>query len=617
MKRSLVFLLFLFCCFQGTFSWQASQIDSLKALIAQTENDSLKMEYYNELRKRTVRTDISEAMTYNDQYLQLAKELELKFKEALGHAYKGNLHVRLAEYPEAIEELIFAIKYFEATNDSIRMASTYNSIGAAYEHMGNDSLTLIFFQKTFDIASALNDSRRMVLSLNNMSNVAVRAENFEKSEGLLAEAIRLSEGQADLKDYYVISLLNSANTKLELGKFAEGDEMYQQLLKHPNAQSNYLRSLSLKGAGNAKLRQKAYTIALSYLSEAYEMVNTFNFISLKADVLENLSEAYEGVGNTKLALAHFKSFYAFQDSVLTKERREELNDAIQRFEAEKKDKEIQAKQVEIKTQEVKLRNMGLLLLAAAAVLAIGLLLFYIRNRDHAHESMLFMEKSKLQELEIEALHKEKQLISMQSILAGQEEERHRIARDLHDNIGSMMAAIKVKVMTIQDNIKALENMKIGEQLDDMVGQVSEEVRRISHNMTPLSFGLSGLSGALEDLAQQLKREHIVVDLSLSEIDELENKEQAIMVYRICQELVNNIIKHSEATWVGFAAKLADGVLSIKMEDNGVGLTNEAWKEGKNLGLRSIRSRVDYLGGDLELNNTKGTRFLISIPLIVK
>lgn len=594
----------LFCL----FSLQAQNdhaIDSIKSLIAESELDSLKMEWYNDIRILAVRKDFSEAMIYAERFLALAEHLQMPTKVALGRAYIGNLNIRLEKYEKAVEDLLVAIRYFESIQDSSRMGSIYNSIGAAYQNMGNDSLPLTYFNKSYTIFSSLNDDKRTAIALNSISQIHTMRGELEQSHQLLAKAVQLLEGKTDLQDYFVLISLNLANTKVDLDKFEEAEAIYQSMMQHPAAQDNYQQAVILQGLAKSKLRHEQYSASLPLLRQVYQLIETHQFFSLKADLLQYFSEAHIGLGNADSALTYFGQFYHYQDSVSNSEKSKHLYNAIQQYETEKKDQEIQ-------TQRLQLKNLWLLLLTVASVLGIGILGFYLRSKQQSYKADILEEKSKRLEIEVASLHREKQFVSLQSILEGQEEERSRIARDLHDNIGSMMAAIKIKILTIQENLSAVEN--ISEQLDGMVGHVSDEIRRISHNMTPLAFGLSGLEGAVMDLCQVLRSAQIQVNHDIQDLHLISSKEKTIMIYRIFQELIQNIVKHAQATEVQLKTKVVDDMLDIELQDNGVGIKIEAWDTGTSMGLRNVKSRIHYLEGLVNLDTSNGSHFHILIPI---
>lgn len=309
-------------------------------------------------------------------------------------------------------------------------------------------------------------------------------------------------------------------------------------------------------------------------------------------------QIHERTGDYEEALSYYKTYHMVSDS-LNEVRRDSAYQVIEsKYQVAKKEDALQA-------QQLKNRNLWMISLAVGALLSIGILIFYFRGENANYKATMLKEKSRSQELEIVGLRREHQFIALQSIVEGQEEERRRIAQDLHDNISSMMAAIRLKMLSIQAN---------HEQLDQMLGQVSDEVRRISHNMTPLAFGLAGLRGALEDLFQLLRSKGVKVHAETQALEQIQNKERAIMLYRIFQEMANNILKHAQATEIRIITVQQENDLFIQVADDGVGMSAEVWQNSPNLGLKSIKSRVKYLNGTIKMDNSTGTCFLLNLPI---
>lgn len=298
-------------------------------------------------------------------------------------------------------------------------------------------------------------------------------------------------------------------------------------------------------------------------------------------------------------------------------------DAIDSFENARIDsnfKEIESKyllsekQATIGTQKLKIRNYSLGFVIALGLLTLGAVLFLGYRRKETLEKKIIKEKTEKQKIEIENLLKENKIISMQSMIEGQEEERKRIARDLHDNIGTLMSSIKMKVLAIQREVKSLEKMNIANELDGMIDNASQQVRRISYSMTPVALDISGLSHAINDLGTQLTQNNIELHANIKVLDQIEDKKLTINIYRILQEIIQNIIKHSQASEVSLDMAIIEETLVMRIRDNGVGLDEEKWDAAKSIGANNIKSRVNYLNGELKLITDIGTHFKISIPL---
>jgi len=206
------------------------------------------------------------------------------------------------------------------------------------------------------------------------------------------------------------------------------------------------------------------------------------------------------------------------------------------------------------------------------------------------------------------------LIAMRSILSGQEEERKRIAQDLHDNIGTLMTTIKMKYIAIQRQVKGTSDNDDAAIVDDMLDQAASEIRRISYNMTPVAMDLTGLQGAVEDLESQLNLANIKSVFSIKDLDQIQDREKQVIVFRILQELVSNACRHSRASEAKVSTSILNDVLYLSVSDNGQGMSLSEWERGEGMGVRNIQSRVQYLDGTVSMSSANGTHFEIEIPV---
>jgi len=198
------------------------------------------------------------------------------------------------------------------------------------------------------------------------------------------------------------------------------------------------------------------------------------------------------------------------------------------------------------------------------------------------------------------------------LLQSQEEERKRIASELHDSLGQDLLVIK--------NL-ALLNKKRDEQFDEISKTADfaiDEVRRISYNLHPYQLDRLGLSKAINSMFTNIESvSKIKFDINIGNVDNLFEKEKEINIYRIIQECVTNIIKHSDANNARVFVEKVDDVLFIEIADNGKGFNFESTKsESKGFGLKNLENRVSFLGGNLEFksDNELKTQIKVKIPL---
>jgi signal transduction histidine kinase len=223
------------------------------------------------------------------------------------------------------------------------------------------------------------------------------------------------------------------------------------------------------------------------------------------------------------------------------------------------------------------------------------------------------------EQKIQKLEDEKKLMAAQSILVGQEKERERIARELHDGIGVLLSTASIHFSSVESKTDK-ETSEMIKKANKLLKDASKEVRQISHNMMPGVLSKFGLQEAIEDLFEDVEEAgDMQTDLDIALGDERLAENTEIMIYRIVQEMLNNTLKHAQASAVSMSLTKQNDKLIIEYKDNGVGFDETKLPKNKNLGLLGIRTRAEYLGGSVEMKSEpgKGVYYRITIPLDTK
>lgn len=230
-----------------------------------------------------------------------------------------------------------------------------------------------------------------------------------------------------------------------------------------------------------------------------------------------------------------------------------------------------------------------------------------------YQKRMIKEQMKRQILEYEFQQK-----MLQAELESQETERRRLAEDLHDSIGGMLSTIRVGITTMA---KLLPEPQSIDQTKQMLDDTITSVRRISTDLMPATLEKFGLKHALEELCERFQNTSKIT-IQFQEHGNFPplDKPRELMIFRITQELLNNAVKHSQASEV--VVTLASGdPLAICVEDNGVGFDAEAIKKniksGKGLGLFNIDNRARLLGGKVDyiMPPEKGSKILLTLPLL--
>lgn len=234
-------------------------------------------------------------------------------------------------------------------------------------------------------------------------------------------------------------------------------------------------------------------------------------------------------------------------------------------------------------------------------------------KENANKELVQKVEEKTIELQL------KQTEVKKALIWGEEQERKRVSQELHDGMGSLLSTLRLNAESIDLNDKGLTEKEYFayQNVIELIDKACTELRNISHNMMPVGIEQFGLVQQLISIIRKIndsEKVHVVLDTF--NMEKRLNRDIELSIYRICLELINNIINHANAKTATLQIIRNFDVLSIVMEDDGVGFNVEEIVEGH--GLISIRSRVDAFGGkvNIDSNNNRGTTIIIELPVEV-
>ncbi|MBI4758186.1 MAG: GAF domain-containing sensor histidine kinase, partial [Chloroflexi bacterium] len=231
----------------------------------------------------------------------------------------------------------------------------------------------------------------------------------------------------------------------------------------------------------------------------------------------------------------------------------------------------------------------------------------------AHSATLALENARLHEERLAILRQQ-----LAQVTAAQEEERRRIARELHDGVGPALASLNVRLHTARKLLERDQHLPAGEieELADLAQANIQDIRRLIYDLRPAALDELGLVPALREYVTRYQEEQgLEVALSLPESDERLSAPLETALFRIVQEALANVAKHAQARRVEVAMTRDRGGVTLRIADDGQGFDPQAPRPGTHLGLWSMRERVEQLGGRFELESTpgQGTKLMITIP----
>lgn len=228
-----------------------------------------------------------------------------------------------------------------------------------------------------------------------------------------------------------------------------------------------------------------------------------------------------------------------------------------------------------------------------------------------YQRKFFRQQREMHQLEI---RHQKEIT--EGIVQAQENERERIAQDLHDEVGASLSAARLFINQIQYEETLPDMIELADQAHGVLGTLVQEVRRVSHHLSPLVVEKLGFTGALRTLFQQLEVNGLVIEHHFSLEEKILNREQQLALYRVVQEVSVNIIKHAEARRVTLELTQQPGFLRLWIEDDGKGFDNPKDSPATGIGLSGIRARASFLNARLTMDSAPGagTRIEMLVPL---
>ncbi|MCJ7932692.1 MAG: sensor histidine kinase [Chryseobacterium sp.] len=353
-----------------------------------------------------------------------------------------------------------------------------------------------------------------------------------------------------------------------------------------------------------KKYNEAKTVLEDILAEKSLAIDLNN----RKTIYKQLSALNQEMGNSREALAWEQRYSKLNDSLNTENVKLEINKIESKFNAAEKERKIATLNAEKnqKDLEVNKKNSYLWGLSLILLLVISLLIFLF---------VIFRKNKKINEQKINDIRQKEELSLTKAILDGEERERERIAKDLHDGLGGMLAGVKINLSTWSSNHlhpeKDKEFYKILGQLDNSVS----ELRHVARNLMPESLLNFGLETALNDLCEFYTRKDLDVFFQPLTIEKNLPLTIQLNIYRIVQELLANAVKHSGANNILLQCSQSEENFMITIEDNGKGFEKNIEQTTKSMGLRNLKNRVNYLKGKMEVSSdSQGTNINIELTI---
>jgi signal transduction histidine kinase/Tfp pilus assembly protein PilF len=513
----------------------------------------------------------------------LLQRSKINNKKRLAEALniQGSILYSLGQYKNASEIFFQALEMVEDVNYKDELIHCYNNLGRVFWKIEEWDKAMGYFRKLNDLSHQTgNDYYRS----SSLGNIGLIYRSKQMPDSAIFYYIASLAINKRLKDTFqmAINFQNIGNVYMDKGELKPAREYFNRsnsLSRKANDQIGVM--LTYHNIATVDMEEGNLDEAIINLNKALDLAGKLGSYDNLRLIYKDLSGAYEKKGKYAAALINIKKYQELEDSLRHENHLVRINELEIKYQTAEKEKQLATQKALLAKKEGQLilvTSIGILFVVTS------LLIFFLlrQRRENRYQTE-----------------------SIKAITEAQEKERQRLARDLHDSVGSMLVSLRNKLIGSQKKKEEI----------DLLDKVNREIRQLSHDMMPGTLKKFGLETAIKS-ELEITNQHTGLKTGLSSLgiskklpDNIE-----VQIYRVIQETIQNTIKHARASTLNISIFTNNNHLHLMVEDDGIGFIDKKNKEG--LGLKNIETRVKLLNGKLNVDShpQSGTVVNIDIPV---
>jgi len=562
--------------------------------IAQACND-LAIIYMDKANYQRAKKYLNEAMNLRKQLNDLPGQASIYNKLGIIDQKQGRLK-------EALENQIAALKIYEQLGQDKWIGYSLNNIAIIHQNLGNLEKSLEYHEKGLEYREKMNDQAGVANSYSNMANVYAKMHDTALALAYYEKALAISRLLKN-EEYISANLSNMGNIYMAKNEFPKAIKLFSESLEiRERLGDNKGISSTLSRMGTLFTEMGRYREAAVALHRSLAISKQISVIDEELSALLGLAKLKALTNQTDSAIILMKKYITTNDSVYSERIKQQILDVQSQYENDKLEQDLEMVKQEKAFTEIKLiqrkTQIWLLVFIIISMTGAGIFLFY----RHQQRQKAAADAEKIREQEAR----------MNAVFQAQEEERRRIAKELHDGVGQTLSALKMNYQRLSFKATSRDLVQDLKRLHTMLDNASAEVRTISHQMMPVELEQFGLVPAIENmLKMNFENAPLQYHFEHSGFEDRIGNHVELALFRVLQELINNIIKHSQATFLNVQLLKLKTHVVLNVSDNGVGFDVEA-TEKKGIGLLNIASRIDAIKGNLNYESSPGTGTTVTI-----
>lgn len=556
-------------------------------------SDSAKIKFINKNFYNLYSADFNNSNELCEWAAKTASENGWTLDEAYANLNWGVITYLSGDYENVLPKYFKALTLFEQLDYEMGVAAVNNEMAVFYSKQGDPESSYKCLDLSEKLAREINDQEKLGTSLGIRAAILSKYKRHEEAEPYFKEVYKI---RLNTKDSIGLGYV-----LLDLAEMAQRNGSLKTALTYIN-QSTVIRekigdkqgvAVNMITMGEVFITDKKYKEAIPWLEDGIKMAESMGYIDLRREGIDALANAYVGLNEFRDAYTQRAKWYALSDSLLNIDKAKVINELRAKYETEKKEFQLAEQQLTLEKN-----NWIIASLLFTIVLLVIIIVFWRRHVDI---------RKKQEKLLIEQEY-QKQLI--ESTITSQENERARFAKDLHDDLGQLISSAKLFVSQSSDSwAKSASNL---------LDQMHLEIRNIAFALLPNTLVNEGLVSALRELANRLNEsKKVMIKVSETGMKARLSETMEISLYRVCQEWLNNILKHGNAKSIFIQFTHHGDQLSMVVEDDGNGFDPMLLEHSKGNGWKNMQSRIQLHGGTVFIessNGKKGSSLIVDIPL---
>ncbi len=515
------------------------------------------------------------------------------------------LEFKKGNYSNCFELYLTNKKMAQHSSNCKFMSNSSLGVATMYYYLKNKEKCLEQFLECNKLAKQCKDTVTLQKSCHNLASLYIEFGEKEKS------MTWMEEGLSYLKPDNYFGLAQSYSIYAAFHDYPQQKEKMKQL--HDVAIEFAIQSKDSSMMAFCYLKKCSYYILSEQLDSATVLAKKALSLYRKVKLMDGILHANGYLSKIGLlekdpqkAIKALKEYIEVSDTIYTELAFLKATELETKYETEKKEAENKLlkqtnlrKEAELENEKTSKQNQAILLVSLLLITFTGGVYIFYRRKLKTNERIATIEKQ-----------------NFTAVIKAEENERGRIAKELHDGLGQLLSSAKLNVAATEESVSE-DDLPLIKTSMQLIDEAVSEVRSVSHNLMPIALTTKGLIAALEDLVEKINQTKILeVALQLKFDENLLSKSTQVTLYRVIQEILNNALKHSKATTINVQIESRGKSLQLIISDNGIGFDSNEIKTSKGIGWTNIFSRISLLNGKINIDSkqNKGTHLSIQIPL---